>query len=306
MLAIIQDTASIFVVMAIGYVSGRRSLFTAEQAAGFNSLVLNFALPATLLASIANSTRAQLFSDGPTLAAVILVLVPWYGIAFAVARRTFHRSRGEAGIAGLSAAAPTVGFLGLAVLSPLYGGQAAVTVAIVAFVVNVIQIPIAVFCVTPSGTKPLAALAAVLRQPVVAAPLVAVILVAVGLRLPAVVQAPLGLMGQATSGVAVFTVGLTLSAHRFRLDREIVWNSVVKLMLLPASMLALGLALGFAESTLEQLVLLISLPPVFTGVVLAGRYRIYVESSAATLIVTTLLFAAAAPLWIAVTRALAG
>lgn len=305
MTAILQDILSVFVVMAIGYLSGRRSLFSSEQAEGFNKLVLNYALPATLLASIGSSSRARLFADGPMLASTLAVLVAWYALAFLVARLAFRHTREEAGIASLSATAPTVGFLGLAILSPLYGSDATQAVAVVALGVNVVLIPVAVFLVEPAGTKPLAALASVLREPVVAAPLLAVALVLAGLDLPQSFQAPLGLIGQATSGVAVFAAGLTLAAHRFGFSWEILWNTVVKLVLVPASMLGLGLLLDPGPA-LEQLVLLAALPPVFTGVVLASRSRVYVETAASTLIVTMILFAAAAPIWIAVTRAVAG
>ena len=73
---------------------------------------------------------------------------------------------------------------------------------------------------------------------------------------------------------------------------------------MPASMLGLGLALGFTGETLEQLILISALPPVFTGVILANRYHTYIEMASSTLIVTALLFAGAAPMWIAIARSL--
>lgn len=306
MTAIVQDIVSIFFVLALGYFSGKRSAFDQDQAQGFNHLVLNYALPATLFISIANSTRERLFSDSTMLIAALVVLLGWYLVAFLVAKLVFRHSRQEAGIAGLSAGAPTVGFLGIAVLSPLFGAEAALSVAMVALVVNVLQVPLGVFFVAPAGTKPTAALAHAVKQPVVLAPLIAVALVLAGIRFPPVADAPLALIGHATSGVAVFAAGLVLSAHKFHLDLEVAWNTLVKLVLMPASMLAFGLYLGMTGETLEQLVLLAALPPAFTGIVLAGRYQTYVELASSTLIVTAILFAGAAPLWIAIARTYAG
>ncbi len=226
-------------------------------------------------------------------------------IAFLVAMFVFRHDRREAGIAGLSAGAPIVGFLGIAVLSPLFGAQAALSVAIVALVVNVLQVPLGVFFVAPAGTKPAAALVSALKQPVVLAPLIAVLIVVSGLHFPNFFDAPLALIGHATSGVAVFAAGLVLSAHKFHLNAEIVWNTIVKLVLMPATMLALALWMGITGSKLEELVLLSALPPAFTGIVLAGRYQTYIGLSSSTLIVTAILFAAAAPAWIAIARHLA-
>lgn len=306
MTAIIQDIVSIFFVLGLGYFAGKRSMFTQDQAAGFNHLVLNFALPATLFVSIANSTRERLFSDSSMLIVSIIVLVGWYLAAFLVAKFFFRHTRQEAGIAGLSAGSPTVGFLGIAVLAPLFGAEAALSVAVVALVVNVLQVPLGVFFVAPAGTKPATALIGAMKQPVVLAPLIAVALVVLGVRVPQIADAPLALIGHATSGVAVFAAGLVLSAHKFHLNLEVAWNTVVKLLLMPASMLALALAFGITGEKLEQLVLLAALPPAFTGIVLAGRYQTYVELASSTLIVTALLFAGAAPLWIMISRSYGG
>ncbi len=306
MTAIIQDVISIFFVLALGYAGGRQALFDQDQAAGFNHLVLNYALPATLFVSIVNSTRKELFSDITMLLVSIGVLLGWYFIAFLVAMFVFRHDRREAGIAGLSAGAPTVGFLGIAVLSPLFGGSAALSVAVVALVVNVLQVPLGVFFVAPAGTKPTAALEHAIKQPVVLAPLIAVVLVALGIRVPSIILPAFELIGHATSGVAVFAAGLVLSAHKFKIDFEVAWNTIVKLVLMPASMLGAALYFGIGGHKLEELVLLAALPPAFTGVVLAGRYQTYITMASSTLIVCVFLFAIAAPAWIAVARHLGG
>ena len=306
MTAIFQDIVAIFAVLALGYLAGRRNAFTADQAEGLLHLVLTYALPATLFVSIARSTRAELFSDGRMLALAAVVLTGWQAVAFAVARRGFGRNRREAGIASLTAAAPTIGFLGTAVLVPTFGPPAVLSVAIVALVINLVQIPLTVFLIAPADSGPGAALLNAVRQPLVLAPLLAVLLVLAGIPIPTVVLEPLGLIAHANSGVAVFAAGLLLAANRPRLDREVAWNSLVKLVLVPGSMLAGGLWIGLPGNRLEELVLLAALPTLFTGVVLAGRYRVYVEPASSTMIVTSIAFAAAAPAWIAAARAFGG
>lgn len=96
-----------------------------------------------------------------------------------------------------------------------------------------------------------------------------------------------------------------LSAHHFSINAEVIWNTVVKLLLVPACMLGGALWLGISGEKLEELVLLATLPPAFTGIVLAGRYQTYVGLASSTLIVTSFLFAVAAPAWIALVRYIA-
>ena len=176
----------------------------------------------------------------------------------------------------------------------------------IALVINLVQIPLTVFLIAPADSGPGAALLNAVRQPLVLAPLLAVLLVLAGIPIPTVVLEPLGLIAHANSGVAVFAAGLLLAANRPRLDREVAWNSLVKLVLVPGSMLAGGLWIGLPGNRLEELVLLAALPTLFTGVVLAGRYRVYVEPASSTMIVTSIAFAAAAPAWIAAARAFGG
>jgi predicted permease len=195
-----------------------------------------------------------------------------------------------------------LGFLGIAVLAPLFGAGAALTVAVASLVVNLALVPLAVTLVAPAGTKPLVALMQAIEQPVVLTPLIATAMVVAGIRLPTIANPPLELIGHATSGVAVFTAGLVLSAHKFRFNIEVAWNVAVKLVLMPAAMLALGRALRITGGTLEQMVLIASLPPVFAGMILAVRYHVYVDAASSSLIVSALLFAAAAPMWIAIAR----
>jgi malonate transporter and related proteins len=95
---------------------------------------------------------------------------------------------------------------------------------------------------------------------------------------------------------------LVLSAHKFRLNAEVVWNVMIKLLLMPASMLALGRAFGLADAPLEQMILIAALPPVFAGMILSVQYHTYVETASSTLIVSSLLFGGAAPMWIAIAR----
>ena len=302
MTAIIQDIVSIFFVLGLGYAAGLKSFFDQDQAAGFNKLVLNFCLPAVLFVSIVKSSREELFSDSRIFLVGVVVLIGWYFIAFLGARMIFKHDKREAGIAGLSAGAPTVGFLGMAVLAPLFGGSAALSVAVLALIVNVLQVPLGMFFVAPAGTKPAAALISAIKQPVVLAPLIGVVLVLAGVRVPELIDPPLALIGHANSGVACFAAGLVLSAHKFQIGAEVIWNSLVKIVLMPASMLAAGLAVGISGSHLEQIVLLAALPPAFTGIVMAGRFQTYVSLASSTLIVCVLSFAIAAPIWIAIVR----
>lgn len=308
MTEIIIDIISIFFVLILGFFAGKRAFLSQDQAQGLNKLVLNFCLPAVLFMNIMKSTREELFSDVRFFIVTIIVLLGWYIIAFLGAMFIYKHNKQEAGIAGLSAAAPTVGFLGIAVLAPMFGSSAALSVAVVALVVNVLQIPLGMFFVTPAGSSPISAVIKAIKEPVVLAPILGFILVLLDIKIPAeiapYINQPLSLIAHANSGVAVFAAGLVISAHKLLFSIEVVSNCIIKMIFVPASMLILGLLVGIPHPHLEQAVLLAALPPAFTGMVMAGRFQTYVQQAASTLIICVISFAILAPVWIFIIQSL--
>lgn len=57
-----------------------------------------------------------------------------------------------------------------------------------------------------------------LKQPYVWAPVIALVLLLFGIRVPALISAMLNLIGQTTSGVSLFVSGLLLAAYSLRLN----------------------------------------------------------------------------------------
>lgn len=216
----------------------------------------------------------------------------------------------------LIAGSPTIGFLGFAVLDPLHGSgtETGLVIAIVAIVVNAITIPIGLYLLNPgsvagaeAGTKQDNALVSALKQPVVWAPLLAVALVVIGVKVPVNTVGPtFDLIAKVNSGLAVFAAGLTLSAYKFELDREIAYNTAFKLILMPGVLLLAGWALGLPATILQMLVLSGALPPAFSGIIIASRFKVYTRTGASTLTVSMVGFIVAAPLWVYVAKLVGG
>jgi malonate transporter len=57
--------APIFFVMALGYGAGRLRIVDNHHVDGFNALVMDFALPASLFAATASAPRSEMFAQAP-------------------------------------------------------------------------------------------------------------------------------------------------------------------------------------------------------------------------------------------------
>ena len=146
----------------------------------------------------------------------------------------------------------------------------------------------------------LEALINALKQPVCWAPLLAIALVLIGVRVPSSFAPTFDLIAKANSGVAVLAAGLALSTVKFSLGWETLWNTFYRLILTPAAFLGVGLLCGMGSDVnkLSMLVLAVALPPAFSGIIISSRYNIYVKEGASTTAVSTVAFAVTCLLWI--------
>jgi predicted permease len=296
--------------MFLGYLAGKRKVFNSSDSKILNKLVLTYALPAALFVSIVKADRAMLFDDLKLTIVSFVIITALFLWSYFSCYKFFKHTKSEAAVCALISGSPTIGFLGFAVLEPIYGATATtgLVVAIVSIVVNAINIPIGLALLnngkggsTQMINKSNPVLDA-LKEPVCWAPILAVILVLLGIRFPTVLDPNFELIAKANSGVAVFAAGLTLSGMKFQLDGEVVYNTLLKLVLMPAILLIVGLLFHMETDKLQMMVLAGALPPAFSGIIIGNQYQLYERTGTSSLAFSILLFVIAAPFWIWVTH----
>jgi predicted permease len=118
------------------------------------------------------------------------------------------------------------------------------TVGLVALAVNFVM-PMAIIFLEmdspkpdPASAKPsshgaqvLGGLKSGLRSPLLWAPVLGILAVLLGLHIPKEVASSFSMIGSATSGVAVFAVGLTLAAHSFHLSKAVLLGTLGRVTL---------------------------------------------------------------------------
>ena len=66
--AILMALAPVFFVLLLGYGAGKFRIVDNHHVDGFNALVMNFALPASLFAATASAPRSEMFEQAPLFA----------------------------------------------------------------------------------------------------------------------------------------------------------------------------------------------------------------------------------------------
>ncbi len=309
---ILYAIVPILVIMLLGYFSGKSGAFSGADARVLNKIVLNYALPAALFLSITKADRHMLGMDIKLTIISAVVLVGCFLMVYYIFRKVYKTTIAESAISALISGSPTIGFLGFAVLQPIFGSSSSVglVIAIVAIEVNAIGIPLGLALLnagnsaTADGKKPSAwqPVLDALKQPVAWAPILAVVLVLCGIKWPAYLDPSFKLISGANASVAVFAAGVTLSSVKIQINSQAVMGSFLKLVMMPALLLILGLIFHMEPTNLRMLVICGALPPAFSGIIIASRYRTYEATGTSSLALSTVLFMGFCPLWLYITE----
>jgi predicted permease len=151
-----------------------------------------------------------------------------------------------------------------------------------------------------SGSPVLTGLGAGLRSPLLWAPILGIILTLSGHHLPTQVAACFDLIGSATSGVAVFAVGLVLAAHPILISKAVIFGSLARVSIQSVLFLALLRILHVVSPFANDSLLCCSFPLSNVVVLFAARYKAAEAESASMLLFSTVLLVVTVPamLWI--------
>ncbi len=314
MLAILTLTFPFFALVACGYLAARFGMLALSAIPGLNGFVLFFALPCMLYRFGASAPVAQLFDAGVAFTYLFCGLL-MLALCLALTRRG-SLGWNDASFGALVAAFPNTGFMGVPLLVALLG-QAAATPVIVSLLVDMVFTSSLCIALSRLGAPGIAgdvagitgtastataqagasshararqaagkALRGVAANPLPWAILAGALVSWLQIALPKPLASTVGLLADAASPVALFTIGAVLARSQFlaRSDRthDVPWQAAVPVALLKlfvhpllvfgvgSAVMALGLSLD--PFALKVLVLLAALPSASNVVLLAERY----------------------------------
>lgn len=209
-------TFPFFALVLCGYVAARSRLLPLDAVAGLNMFVLYFALPCMLWRFGSSTPAAQLFS--PTVALLWLVVA---ALLVAVAAGWARRHGGswpDAALGALVAVFPNSGFMGIPVILALLGegalGPVMATLLVDLVVTSSLCIGLSQWGAAGEHGPVRAvarALQGVLRNPMPWSILLGALAGASGFAPWAPIERTVGLLADAASPVALFTIGAVLA-----------------------------------------------------------------------------------------------
>lgn len=287
----------IVLTLVLGFLAAWHHDFTTDQAGVLNRMVMLYALPLSLFASMVSTKRSELTSDGVIAAAIAGAMVAGYAVTYVVSRYVLKHDSAFAALAALSVGGPAVPFVGVSVLGYLFGSSSAVPIAVAALVMNIVQVPVTIVLLSVSSrgkdSRTSAGLghhiAHALKEPVVWAPVLGLILVLAGVKFPDTLNDSFKLLGSATGGVALFASGIVLFAQKVSFSRPVVAIVLSRNVLVPCVLWAAMAAAGASSKAIHESVVTLAIPVASISVILAVQYKKSERVIASSLFISTIL-----------------
>jgi malonate transporter len=308
---IIGRLATLFAVVAIGWVCGRTAAFRGRDTLRLlTDLAFTVFTPALLFRLTASIDLSAL--PWTVLAVYFGPAVAMLLVGYALQRRRDLQPPAMPSVRAITATFGNTVQLGIPLVVSLFGDRGLATfVPIVSLhavtLLTVVTVLVELDLARAGDERPgIAATALTTLRRAVIHPVVLPVLLGLGvnllgLTLPGPLDDLLQLLGQAVVPLCLVLIGLSLAHHGVRgVARPVAWLSVAKLVVLPALVLGAAWAAGLRGEPLSVAVLCAALPIGSNAQLFAQRYAAGEAETTAALVASTLAFAATGPAWLLV------
>jgi len=296
MSSILNVVLPIFAIILTGYISGRRGLLGPTSSTALNGFVFYFALPVLLFKAMAQVDTATVL-NGPYIATYMGGQVIALVIGMMIARGFFRTSWPEAATHGTVAIYGNVGYMGIPLVLAAFG-EAALPPAIIATIINAaLNIAILTAFIETGqhrgrgGNAVRDVAFALIKNPILIAPVLGFIWSLSGLPLPAPVITYGDILGAAAGPCALFSLGLFLVGKPLSEGiAEVTSMTVIKLLIHPLATWGLAVFLLADQPRWFTICILMAALPTGANIfILVQRYNIYVARTSTAILASTVL-----------------
>ncbi|MCP4329217.1 MAG: AEC family transporter [Alphaproteobacteria bacterium] len=298
MQSVVDIVLPVFAIILTGYLAGRFRLLGPASAEALNRFVFYFALPPLLFLSMARVPIGNLF-HGPFLTVYIGGLVFTVLLGLVGARFLFgHRNLDMIVLHATTAVFGNTGYLGIPLFLAAFGPDRLLPAVLATVVVSTVLIGAATAAIEIGRHRESGILVAlgraflaVVRSPLVFAPVAGIAASAIGFFPPQPVVNFFELLGATAGPGALFALGLSLVGRWRQVDvKELGWLVALKLVVHPLATLGLiSYVVAVEPFWAKSAVLLAAMPTGALVFVLAQTYDSYVQRASAAIVATTVL-----------------
>ena len=288
-----------FGLIATGYAAGRARLLTAAAAAGLNTFVFWFTLPAFLFMKMSAAAPGAVL-DARFVLAYSGGGILCFSVCVVLGRLLFRPSFAESAIQGMAAGFGNIGYMGLPIVVAVFGEHMLVPAVTVILMDNILMLCLPTALIEFNRGKGAAqglgvirilgnVVLSLVRNPLMVAAAAGLAWGALGIPLPAPIATFGNLLANAAAPCALFVLGATLVGRPLTQGfPEIALLSGCKLLLHPALVFGLASVLALDPRLTAVAVVEASLPIAANVFTVARAYDVYAERASSAILFSTI------------------
>ncbi len=294
---ILQQMIIFFLIMGIGYICGKKEFFSDEGVRILSFIVINIANPALVVSSGAEGADFGLTQILVTLTVAVLTFFLLIALSFPVARLLGGKKEDHP-IYRVMFAFSNIGFMGMPLLSAVYGPESVLYASLFLFPYNILLYTYGVTTLQNKGTSSGSFLKKIINMGSIACVISLTIFLG-HIRVPEVLLTCVKSLGNMTAPLSMMVIGFSLSKSAFKelvLDARLLIFAGVKQLLFP--LLAVS-ALRFLipdPMLLKVLFIILSMPVGSMVAMFAGQFSKNDALASKGVALTTLLSILTIPL----------
>jgi len=296
-IAFSNSLVALAICMAVGYICRKTNIISDTHTTGMTNLVVRVATPSTMFMSLMQPfSRVLLFESLATvvITGVFYVLGGFLGLGVA---KIMKASPGERQNWQFGVAFGNVGFMGIPVVTAVFGSEGLIYVAMALTSFNLLTFTVGMrmFDNAPKG---LGFKAILMRNPAIIAVFVGFFFFVTGLRLPQAIEGGISLIGGITAPMSMILLGVVLARQSLKdafTDIRLLPPNAVKLLIMP---LITFVALRWIIPNplmFSVIVTLMAMPPAVLTVIFAEQFDADAFVSAKFIVVGTILCVVTVP-----------
>ena len=295
MYSILNTALPFFALIFCGYGAGRLRLLDETAAAGVNTFVFYFALPAFLFGLMSSSPIGEVV-NAPFVGAYLAASLALFALTALVGFRLFDLGRAEAAVQGLAAVLANTGYMGIPLISAVFGREAAVPIVVGLTLDGVLMIPLGIVIIESSKGRAesltrtaLATFSALARNPLILSIFAGLAVSTTGFNPPMPLGNFLDLLGGTAGPCALFALGATLAGRTVAGGTaEVSYMTFMKLVLHPAALFFTTTVIFSVDPLWATAALLGAALPIAANVfIVARQYNVYVSRTSSAILIST-------------------
>jgi predicted permease len=293
--SILNTALPFFALIFCGYGAGRLRLLDQTAAAGVNTFVFYFALPAFLFGLMSSSPIGEVV-NAPFIGAYVTASLALFVLTALVGPRLFEIGRAEAAVQGLAAVLANTGYMGIPLVSAVFGRESAVPIVVGLTLDGVLMIPLGIVIIESSKGRAeglthtaLTTFSALARNPLILSIFAGLAVSTTGLNPPTPLANFLDLLGGTAGPCALFALGATLAGRTVAGGTaEVSYMTFMKLVLHPATLFFTTTVIFSVDRLWATAALLGAALPIAANVfIVARQYNVYVTRTSSAILVST-------------------